>query len=87
MNNIEKNSKLKQLFSQRYDMAAKQKFSIKLVPSRKPDISSDPDQLKAEIEKRAKEIFLNRQKSQMSGDELSDWLLAEKEIRSKVLTY
>ncbi len=66
-------------------MATKQRISIKLVPSRKPDISGDPDQLKAEIEKRAKEIFLKRQKSQMPGDELSDWLLAEKEVASKAL--
>ena len=66
-------------------MATKQRISIKLVPSRKPDISNDLDKLKAEIENRAKEIFLKRQKSKSLGDELSDWLLAEKEIGSKVI--
>ncbi len=43
------------------------------------------DQFKAEIEKRAKEIFLKRQASKAPGDALSDWLLAEKEMREKHL--
>jgi len=40
-------------------------------------------QFKAEIEKRAKEIFLKRQESKTAGDTLSDWLQAEKEIKAK----
>jgi|GEM_PF-2032480 hypothetical protein len=43
------------------------------------------DQFKTEIEKRAKEIFLRRQASKAPGDALSDWLLAEKEMKAKHL--
>jgi hypothetical protein len=40
-------------------------------------------QFKAEIEKRAKEIFIKRQTTKAAGDTLSDWLQAEKEIKAK----
>lgn len=40
-------------------------------------------QFKAEVEKRAKEIYLKRQASKAAGDALSDWLGAEKEIKAK----
>jgi hypothetical protein len=66
-------------------MALKQKTSAKAVTSNKAAVSFDLDNFKSEIEKRAREIFLKRQKSQAPGDELSDWLLAKKEIKSKVL--
>ena len=42
-------------------------------------------QFKAEIEKRAKEIFFKRQNSKVQGDALSDWLKGEREIRAKHL--
>ena len=41
------------------------------------------EQFKAEIEKRAREIFLKRQETKAAGDALSDWLQAEKEIKGK----
>jgi hypothetical protein len=65
-------------------MALKQKTSAKTVTSKKAAASFDLDNFKSEIEKRAKEIFLKRQKSQAPGDELSDWLWAEKEVKSKL---
>lgn len=36
-----------------------------------------------EIEKRAYEIYLGRMKAGVSGDEMSDWLKAEKDIKTK----
>ncbi len=36
-----------------------------------------------EIEKRAYEIYLERKKNGISGDEMSDWLKAENEIKVK----
>ena len=41
------------------------------------------EQFKAEIQKRAREIFLKRQETKEPGDALSDWLKAEKEIKAK----
>jgi hypothetical protein len=41
------------------------------------------EQFKAEVGKRAQEIFLKRQETRVKGDALSDWLLAEKEIKRK----
>jgi hypothetical protein len=41
------------------------------------------EQLKTEIEARAKVIFAERQKTSGPGDSLSDWLKAEKEIKAK----
>jgi hypothetical protein len=41
----------------------------------------DPEQLEAEIHKRAHEIFLER--GEKEGDALSDWLQAEQEIKKK----
>ena len=38
---------------------------------------------KADVEKRAKGIFLKRQEAKEPGDALSDWLRAEKEIKGK----
>ncbi|MGA2507305.1 MAG: DUF2934 domain-containing protein [Chitinispirillaceae bacterium] len=50
----------------------------------KPKTFSPPlERFKAEIEKRAKEIFLKRQQTKEHGDALSDWLQAEREIKGK----
>ena len=40
-----------------------------------------PEKLEEEIRKRAREIFLER--GDASGDALTDWLKAEKEIKKK----
>ena len=42
------------------------------------------EQLQEETEKRAKEIFFLRLKDNLSGDDLSDWLQAEKEVTAKL---
>jgi hypothetical protein len=41
------------------------------------------EQVKAEIEKRSKEIFKKREATKAAGDALSDWLQAEKQIKAK----
>jgi hypothetical protein len=41
------------------------------------------EQVKAEIEKRAGEIFQKRQETKSEGDALSDWLQAEGEIKER----
>lgn len=45
----------------------------------KPDLK----QFLGEIEKRAYDIYLERQRMGKSGDDMSDWLQAEKEIKAK----
>jgi hypothetical protein len=51
---------------------------------RKQKIQPPPlEQFKAEVGKRAQEIFLKRQETKAAGDSLSDWLQAEKEIKAK----
>jgi len=37
----------------------------------------------AEIQKRAYEIYIERTRNGLPGDDMSDWLQAEKEIKSK----
>jgi hypothetical protein len=49
----------------------------------KPKATIPLEQFKAEVEKRAKEIFLKRQEAKAEGDALSDWLQAEKQIKAK----
>jgi hypothetical protein len=50
----------------------------------KPNVSSAPvERFKADVEKRAKGIFLKRQATNAPGDALSDWLQAEKQIKGK----
>ena len=63
-------------------MAINQKTIAKSATPQKAGPSLGLDQFKAETEKRAKEIFLKRQASKTPGDALSDWLLAEKEIKT-----
>lgn len=41
-----------------------------------------PQPARAEIEKRAREIYENRVAKNLPGDAESDWLQAEKELRS-----
>ena len=41
------------------------------------------EQFKIETEKRAGEIFAERQATGKPGDSMSDWLQAEKEIKTK----
>lgn len=45
--------------------------------------SVDLQQFLSEIEKRAYEIYLERKNSHLSGDEMSDWLQAENDIKAK----
>ena len=50
----------------------------------KPNVPAPSlEQVKAEIEKRAKEIFKKREETKAAGDALSDWLQAEKQIKAK----
>ena len=50
----------------------------------KSNVSPPPlERFKAEIEKRAKEVFLKRQEAKVPGDALSDWLQAERAIKEK----
>jgi len=48
---------------------------------KKPQISFG--QLQDEIRKRAQQVFAERSKKGIGGDELSDWLKAEKDIKVK----
>ncbi len=43
----------------------------------------DLQQFLSEIEKRAYEIYVDRKTNHISGDEMSDWLRAEEEIKEK----
>jgi hypothetical protein len=73
------------LTQRRFSMPVKQKTVPKTAASKKPGLSADPDIIKIEIEKRAKEIFLKRQDAQAPGDALIDWLQAEKEVKAQHL--
>ena len=42
------------------------------------------EQLKALIEKRAKDIYAARVRTKAPGDALGDWLQAEKEVKAKL---
>jgi Protein of unknown function (DUF2934) len=61
----------------------KQKTINKPADPQKAAPSIGLDQFKAEIEKRAKELYLTRQSIKAPGDALSDWLMAEEEIKAK----
>jgi len=64
-------------------MAVAEKTLSNPSSSKKVSSSQNLDQLRPQIEKRAKEIFLKRQASKTPGNEISDWLAAEKEVKSK----
>lgn len=59
-------------------MAKKKKESKE---DEKPTITVE--QLNEEIRKKANEIYLKRIKEKKQGDELSDWLEAEKIVKAK----
>jgi hypothetical protein len=64
-------------------MANKQRTITKPAAPQKAMPSISLDQFKSEIEKRAKELYLTRQSIKAPGDALSDWLMAEEEIKAK----
>ncbi|HPO50730.1 MAG TPA: hypothetical protein PLO89_10425 [Spirochaetota bacterium] len=43
----------------------------------------DLQQFLSEIEKRAYEIYIERKTNHVTGDEVSDWLKAEEDIKTK----
>jgi hypothetical protein len=55
----------------------------KAAPAEKKTAKPDLKQFLGEIEKKAYEIFLERKKAGISGDEMSDWIQAEKAIKAK----
>jgi uncharacterized Zn finger protein (UPF0148 family) len=59
--------------------AAKPAPAAKQVAGKKPELNQFLD----EIKKRAFAIYQERQKTKAAGDQLSDWLKAEKEIKTK----
>jgi hypothetical protein len=64
-------------------MAKKQRTITKPATLQKATPSIGLDQFKSEIEKRAKELYNTRQAIKAPGDALSDWLMAEEEIKAK----
>lgn len=54
-------------------------MSKKSIPVKSPDLP----QLLAEIKTRALELYLDRSKHNEPGNDLSDWLKAEEEIKRK----
>ncbi|HUX19930.1 MAG TPA: hypothetical protein VMW69_01735 [Spirochaetia bacterium] len=54
-------------------------------PKKKPAAKSSITlwELKKQIDERAHQIYLDRISAHKQGDELSDWLLAESEIKKK----
>ncbi len=54
------------------------------MPTRKTvDSTPSPDTVREEIKMMAQSIFSERQAKNLPGDELSDWLAAEKKVKSK----
>jgi hypothetical protein len=45
--------------------------------------ASAPADMREEIRMMAQSIFSDRQSKQLPGDELSDWLAAEKKVKAK----
>jgi hypothetical protein len=52
-----------------------------ITPVKKPQVSLA--QLQDEIRKRAQVVFSERSKKGIGGDQLSDWLKAEKDVKAK----
>ena len=65
-------------------MAIEQRATARAAALKKTGPFMELDQFKGEIEKRAKEIFHERQDSLISGDALSDWLQAEKDVKARL---
>ncbi len=55
------------------------KKTVTKKPAARPEFNNFLD----EIKKRAHEIYLERQKNGIGGDEISDWLQAEEEVKNK----
>jgi len=55
----------------------------KEAPGAKKTIRPDLKEFLNEVEKKAYELYQVRIKSSVSGDDISDWFLAEKEIKEK----
>jgi hypothetical protein len=54
------------------------------MPTRKTvDSTPLPDEVREEIRMMAQSIFSERQAKKQPGDELSDWLAAEKKVKAK----
>jgi hypothetical protein len=54
------------------------------MPTRKTvDSAPSPDEVREEIKMMAQSIFSERQAKKLPGDELSDWLAAEKKVKAK----
>ncbi len=64
-------------------MAMMKNPSAKAATSQKASFPVSFGQFRVKVQKRAKAIFLKRQELKTPGDALSDWLLAEKEIKAK----
>ena len=45
--------------------------------------TTSPEVVEAEIRKMAQRIYSERQTKHLAGDELSDWLAAEKKVKAK----
>jgi hypothetical protein len=64
-------------------MANGKKTTAKTATKKRTESAVSPEEIKAAIAKRAKDNFLKRQSTHGSGDALSDWLAAEKEIEKE----
>jgi len=51
--------------------------------ARKATKAVDLQQFLSEIEKRSYEIYVDRKSANRHGDELSDWLQAEEDVKAK----
>ncbi len=62
---------------------AKKRSTSKKSVTKKSAAKSEVKDFLDDIKKRAHEIYLERQKNGIGGDEMSDWLQAEEEIKNK----
>ncbi len=56
---------------------------MKNTAGKKSPAKSDLSKFLSEVQQKAYEIYIARQKTGQSGNEMSDWLKAEKEIKSR----
>jgi hypothetical protein len=61
-------------------MAIVKRGMLRKVTSAADSVSIDPVEIRSAIERRAEEIYHDRRKTDVHGDEISDWLQAEQEI-------
>jgi hypothetical protein len=62
---------------------APKKSTVKKAPEAGKGKKPDLKEFLGGVEKRAYELYLGRMKSGVAGDEMSDWLQAEKEVKAK----